>query len=185
MVKFNAQALYNALREKKKSVRDLAAIYGCSYQNMYNIINNQYCSPKTLKRICDAIPISTDDIIDTRENILGSQIRQIRLSTKLSLKDFAKQLGVQPNTVYRYEHGLHNIPTEKLSKIADILNVPVSELFDEKKKADFPAKKESITKSDVKLCIQALIGDYSDEKFELILKLVKVYDDKEGENYDV
>ena len=185
MVKFNANALKHALREKEMSVRDLAAIYGCSYQNMYRIINDQYCSLKILKRICDAIPISMDDIVDTQENIIGKHIRQIRLYAGLSLKDFAKQIGVQPYTAYRYEHGISEITSARLTQIADNLNVPVSVLLGEEKKAEFSAKRELITKSDVKLCIQALIGDYTDEKFELILKLVKVYDDKEGENYDI
>lgn len=59
------------------------------------------------------------------------KIKKLRKDKKISQKELAKKLGYKSGTGYHYiETGKRNIKAETLAKIAQILNVPIEELYD-------------------------------------------------------
>jgi len=57
------------------------------------------------------------------------RIRLHRLQTGLSQTELARQLGVSFQQVQKYEKGLNRVGAGRLTKIANVLGVPVSTLF--------------------------------------------------------
>lgn len=67
-----------------------------------------------------------------RENYktdLGLRIYKIRNDRKLSVLDFAVQLGVDPRMVSYYESGKRGITLDKLISICNILDVSIESLL--------------------------------------------------------
>lgn len=64
---------------------------------------------------------------------IGQRISSIRKSKNMSAEDLAKQIGVSPATIYRYENGdIEKIPAERLSAIADQLSTTTEILTGER-----------------------------------------------------
>ena len=66
------------------------------------------------------------------ENIqlsLGNRIRSLRTATGLSQEKFALQIGMDRTYYASVESGKRNISIQNIKKIADGLNIPLSELF--------------------------------------------------------
>ncbi len=61
---------------------------------------------------------------------IGSRLRLLRLSQKISQKDLARALGVSFELVQKYEHGVCRFETEHLCFAAKFLNKPISFFFD-------------------------------------------------------
>lgn len=59
----------------------------------------------------------------------GKRIQQARKNAKLSQKELGEKLGVSASMIGQYENDLRNPKTETLVKIANALNVNVSELY--------------------------------------------------------
>lgn len=54
----------------------------------------------------------------------GQRIRETRLKRNKTMVDLAKAIDVSPTTISKYEaNTIHNIPHDKLHKIADFLEV--------------------------------------------------------------
>jgi transcriptional regulator with XRE-family HTH domain len=66
------------------------------------------------------------DAIDVE---VGQRIRIQRLQSGLSQTSFAEQLGVTFQQVQKYEKGLNRVGAGRLTKIAEVLDVPVSIFF--------------------------------------------------------
>lgn len=60
--------------------------------------------------------------------VVGLNITRYRENKNIAKKDFAKLLGVALSTVRRYELGIYNIPFTRLTEIANVLNVSISDL---------------------------------------------------------
>ena len=74
---------------------------------------------------------------------IGSKIKEYRQLKGISQKELAFQLGIAPNTLYRYEHGDITVSAETLTKIADILCIPVEKLLERPKNITFDEKPDS------------------------------------------
>ena len=70
--------------------------------------------------------IKSPDPVDVQ---VGSRIRLFRLEAQMSQTDLAEQLGVTFQQVQKYEKGMNRIGAGRLTKIAAVLGMPVSELL--------------------------------------------------------
>ncbi len=70
------------------------------------------------------MPIAT-----TIQQAFGSCVRQFRTETGLSQEKFALKINMDRTYFASVESGRRNISLENIKKIADGLNVPISELF--------------------------------------------------------
>lgn len=64
---------------------------------------------------------------------LGSRIREIRKSKKLSMESLAAELEIDYRQLGRIERGEINTTVLSLKKIADVLQISMSEILDFKK----------------------------------------------------
>lgn len=62
--------------------------------------------------------------------IVGRNIRLRRLSTGISQTELASKIGVTFQQVQKYEKGTNRVGASRLSRIAQVLNVPIAVLFD-------------------------------------------------------
>ena len=60
--------------------------------------------------------------------LLGSRIKALRCSKNLTQEYVANQIGISRQKYARIESGVNNITLEMLSKIADVLDVAVSDI---------------------------------------------------------
>lgn len=77
---------------------------------------------------------------------IGENIKAIRKKNKLSQKQLAHLVGVSQAAIYYYESGKRDISIEMLSKIANVLEVSVSDLIQSSPEID-PNSLHSITSS--------------------------------------
>jgi transcriptional regulator with XRE-family HTH domain len=66
---------------------------------------------------------------DARDVDVGRRIRAQRLVCRMSQTELANNLGVTFQQVQKYEKGVNRVGAGRLSRIADVLNVPVSFFF--------------------------------------------------------
>jgi transcriptional regulator with XRE-family HTH domain len=59
----------------------------------------------------------------------GRRLRQLRRQQDLTQEQLAEAVGVSVEAVSNFERGVHAPSFETLEKLADILQVPVYELF--------------------------------------------------------
>lgn len=57
------------------------------------------------------------------------KINACRANANMSQKDFAKALGVDPGTVFNWEHGVTAPDLPKLMKISEVSGVPLNLIF--------------------------------------------------------
>ena len=60
--------------------------------------------------------------------LLGGRIKALRCSKNLTQEQVANQIGISRQKYARIESGVNNITLEMLSKIADVLDVAVSDI---------------------------------------------------------
>jgi transcriptional regulator with XRE-family HTH domain len=65
----------------------------------------------------------------TIDREVATLIRSHRKTLQLSQSDIAKKLGLTFQQVQKYEKGTNRIGAGRLFELADIFNVPISELF--------------------------------------------------------
>ena len=63
---------------------------------------------------------------DARDVEVGRRIRSQRLVSRMSQTELANNLGVTFQQVQKYEKGVNRVGAGRLSRIADVLSVPVS-----------------------------------------------------------
>lgn len=64
------------------------------------------------------------------ENQIGKKIKELRVKSGITQKELAKHLGCTEIMVSRYELGVSQTSIQQLTKIADIIRIPVSVFFD-------------------------------------------------------
>ena len=67
--------------------------------------------------------------------ILGSNIKSLREERKLTQEQVAEELGITFQAVSSWERDEYNPDTEKLIKLAELFDVSVSAIVEEKNKA--------------------------------------------------
>lgn len=60
---------------------------------------------------------------------IGLRIRQLREEKGLSIQEFSDKLEIEYTNVVRIEKGRTNFTIGTLVKIANVLDIPISELF--------------------------------------------------------
>lgn len=60
---------------------------------------------------------------------LAERIYQLRVSRKIPCKDVASYIGVDPPMYSRIERGERRLKPEQLSKLAELFNVNIEELY--------------------------------------------------------
>ena len=60
------------------------------------------------------------------------RIRELRKAQKLSQQELATKLGVDRSSVAKWETGAHTPRTDKLRKLAEVLNCSLEDLVPEK-----------------------------------------------------
>jgi transcriptional regulator with XRE-family HTH domain len=66
---------------------------------------------------------------DKRDIEVGHRVRTFRLQKGLSQEKLADQLGVTFQQVQKYEKGTNRIAAGRLQRIAEILELPITEFF--------------------------------------------------------
>jgi transcriptional regulator with XRE-family HTH domain len=66
---------------------------------------------------------------DKRDIEVGHRVRAFRLQKGLSQEKLADQLGVTFQQVQKYEKGTNRIAAGRLQRIAEILEVPITDFF--------------------------------------------------------
>src|SRR2546423_3294544 len=66
---------------------------------------------------------------DARDVDVGRRIRAQRLVCRMSQTELANNLGVTFQQVQKYEKGVNRVGAGRLSRIAEVLNVPVAFFF--------------------------------------------------------
>ncbi len=61
--------------------------------------------------------------------LIGANIRRCRLDAGIKQQELAATIGVSFQQIQRYEQGLSKIPASTLIEVAEILKVPVHDLF--------------------------------------------------------
>jgi transcriptional regulator with XRE-family HTH domain len=82
---------------------------------------------------------------------VGHRIRIERLSRGLSQTALANQLGVTFQQVQKYEKGVNRVGAGRLTKIAEVLGVPVGTFFSGKETLDSDPTKEAGNASPLQL----------------------------------
>jgi transcriptional regulator with XRE-family HTH domain len=77
------------------------------------------------------------DLIDVE---VGQRIRIQRLAAGLSQTELGQRIGVTFQQVQKYEKGANRVGAGRLTKIARVLNVPVSSFFDGREAIDKVAR---------------------------------------------
>lgn len=65
------------------------------------------------------------------ENHIGTKLKNLRIKNKLTQKELANRLGCTEIMISRYELGVSQISIPQLEKLSNILNVQITEFFDD------------------------------------------------------
>ena len=101
-------------------------------------------------------------------NQVGERIRAIRESKKLTQANMAEELGMTTSAYSKIERNSINIPLNRLFQIAEILEINIADLFEEK----IPSTPKTITncsfatKDDIKALSKSIDG--LSKKIELL-----------------
>jgi len=67
---------------------------------------------------------------------IGNKIKEYREENKMTQRDIAEILEVEPGTISKYESGIIEPNIESLKKLAETFNITVDELINDKEKVD-------------------------------------------------
>ena len=60
----------------------------------------------------------------------GKRLQALRLDAEMTQEELADEIGVTVESISNIERGIFGPKFDNLEKIADVLNIPVKELFD-------------------------------------------------------
>lgn len=95
--------------------------------------------------------------------MIGDKIKELRLQNGLTQKSLGEKCGIAEPTIRKYELGKLNPKVETVKKIADALNVPISEIMDWSK---FDERYPNLA-NEVKL-IESVENEYGEGSGELL-----------------
>ena len=73
---------------------------------------------------------------------IASKVRRHRIANGLTQLAFAERIGVTYQQIHKYEAGVNRIASDRLWKIAQVLEVEVSAFFDGIGEADGPRERD-------------------------------------------
>jgi len=68
--------------------------------------------------------------LNLKEMPWNKRMKLLRVSLDLTQEDMAQQLGIQSRQYWRWEHGEYSPKDPYKKRIAELLGVPVGEIFD-------------------------------------------------------
>lgn len=75
---------------------------------------------------------SSDSIVKKRQQVLvGSKIRELRKSQRLTQSELATRIGVQQSDLCRMETGEYKVSLDTLFKILSVFQINIGEFFQE------------------------------------------------------
>ncbi len=101
------------------------------------------------------------------KKLLGERIRELRKAKGLTQEQLAELVGVEPRHISRVEGGYSSPSIERLARIAEILDVPIKELFDYMHLNDSEDRLKDI---------EDAIGGMSEEYQKILYKIVRVFE---------
>jgi transcriptional regulator with XRE-family HTH domain len=101
------------------------------------------------------------------KKLLGERIRELRKAKGLTQEQLAELVGVEPRHISRVEGGYSSPSIERLARIAEILEVPIKELFDYMHLNDSEDRLKDI---------EDAIGGMSEEYQKILYKIVRVFE---------
>lgn len=88
---------------------------------------------QTLSTVTPVEPIEQPtQLNDLRQRIIGTRLKMTRTQHNLSVSELALKTGVAVDKIQRYETGGEAIPLPDLELIAEALDIPNEELFDQR-----------------------------------------------------
>lgn len=73
----------------------------------------------------------SEEILKQKDNIIGFNIRRFRKAQKMTLKELGSKINLSEQAIGQYERGQRQ-PSAKITKaLAQALNIPINELFNE------------------------------------------------------
>lgn len=117
---------------RKMTQKELGELCGIDEANIRKYeLNNQIPRVETIKKIADALDVSTftlmDDVLPPDEPTslpLKENIRKIRILRGLKQKQLAQKSGLSPNSISEYESGYRTPSIDALEKLSKALTVP-------------------------------------------------------------
>jgi transcriptional regulator with XRE-family HTH domain len=64
------------------------------------------------------------------DKVVGRNVRLRRLAAKLTQAELGREIGVTFQQIQKYENGTNRIGASRLSRIAEVLEIPVPALFE-------------------------------------------------------
>lgn len=98
------------------------------------------------------------------KKLLGEKIRKLRKEKGLTQEQLAELVGVEPRHISRVEGGYSSPSVERLAVMADVLEVPIKELFNFMQLSD----------SEIRLReLETSIKGMSEEYQKIVFKIVR------------
>lgn len=122
---------------RKLTQKELGELCGIDEANIRKYeLNNQIPRVETIKKIADALDVSTftllDDVFlqDEATSLpIGGNMKKVRKSKGLTQKELAELMGVSLKTIERYERGLIQPRIDVVKKLSETLSIPISLLI--------------------------------------------------------
>lgn len=164
------------IRQKKgMSLRELANNSGVGKSTIFDI-EQEYNNPtiNTVLSLAEALEVPIEEFFREEQNNseemnMGYKIRKLRLKKDLTLSALANKIDASVGYLSDIEKGNKINPSiEFLNRIADALEVPISDLFVENSKQNM--KKEitvSLTREDFKDLTELILAESSEENNEI------------------
>ena len=86
------------------------------------------------------------DVFVKKKNIVGDNIRRLRLKDGLTQEELALKSGLSQGYINQLESGKRKFTQKSLESVADTLSVPIVELFSEEETQRAPAVAERFEK---------------------------------------
>ena len=127
------EEIRNKIAEKNTNAVELANTLGVQKANVYRYIKNAVPSKKILKKIGETldIPIKKFKIVEIIEEkpIFTKRLELYLVDRNMKLIDLAKLSGINKNELSKYLNARNTPNINNIVKIADVLQVSISDLF--------------------------------------------------------
>lgn len=103
------------------------------------------------KRITEATLAWVETSRKTASVAMGQRLRQFRIAAGLSQTEVALRLGVHQQSYQRYESGTTMVPSDRLTALSEIFNVPMDTLSPAQGRKDRNRTLEPLSPQEVEL----------------------------------
>ena len=110
-------------------------------------------------------------VVKVEGDTLGDKIKALRKLKRMKQKEFSELINVSQQTVSKYEHNLFVPPLVTLKRIAEVLEINISDLVQTKEFQEENQKIENIT--DMKDLVQYLVDSNLVDKDNITKEIEK------------